>query len=227
MGSFLAQIWSKLIINLICTHPHFHLCIDPEIYQSTNTWSLLVIRYKTQKIDEDHQEADGTFARCTLRLRELNSQVEISTHPPTTHPLTLVFSTRAGHLSIISTLELVSNNDGLKLWMEAHRVRGLTSSGQVKSAGWETAHEATALQSRHCAHSLPRSQHDWDYASSARAGQTPHYHTHSKQVRESTIYIFSYTSVCFFGGVCISFPLNVFQNNPPSNTSAVAVLILE
>ena len=112
-----------------------------------------MIRYKTQKIDEDHQEADKTFARCTLLLRELNSQVEISTHPPPPfHPLTLVFSTTAVHLCIISTLELVSNNDGLKLWMEAHRVRGLTSSGQVASAGWETAHEAPALQSRHCAH---------------------------------------------------------------------------
>ena len=132
-------------------------CIDPEIYQSINTGSGLVIRYTTQKIDEDHQEADKTFAICTLLLRELNSQVEISTHSPSphhpTHPLTLVFSTTAVHLCIISTLELVSNNDGLKLWMEAHRVRGLTSSGQVASAGWETAHEpTTALQSRHCAH---------------------------------------------------------------------------
>ena len=108
----------------------------------------------------------------------------------------------------------MSEGFDLKLW-------------QVKSAGWETAHEATALQSRHCAHSLPRSQHDWDYASSARAGQTPHNHTYSKQVRGPAVYVFYNTGVYFFGVVCISFPLNVFQNNPPSNTSAVAVLILE
>ena len=136
-----------------------------------------MIRYKTQKIDEDHQEADKTFARCTLLLRELNSQVEISTHSPSppSHPLTLVFSTTAVHLCIISTHELVSNTDGLKLWMEAQGEGfDLNSSGQVASAGWETAHE---LQSRHCALTLPRSQHDWDYASSARAGQTPHNHT--------------------------------------------------
>ena len=121
MGSFLAQIWSKLIINLICTHPHFHLCVLTLKYiRAQILGSGLVTRYKTQKIDEDHQEADKTFARCTLLLRELNSQVEISTHPPPPfHPLTLVFSTTAVHLCIISTLELVSNNDGLKLWMEA------------------------------------------------------------------------------------------------------------
>ena len=68
-----------------------------------------------------NQEAERTFARCTLLLRELNSQVEISTHSPSppSHPLTLVFSTTAVHLCIISTVELVSNSDGLKLWMEA------------------------------------------------------------------------------------------------------------
>ena len=161
---------------------------------------MLLIRYKTQKIDEDHQEADRTFARCTLRLRELNSQVEISTHPPSppAHPLTLVFSTTAVHLSIISSLELVSNNDGLKLWMEAHRVRGLTSnSGRLRAQVGKLRTKPPHC-SRDTARTLPRSQHDWDYAASARAGQTPHNHTYSKQARGPVVYNFTTPVFAFF-----------------------------